>query len=356
MKSPKTDRTKIDFSKIFFKEFVIKGCREFFFDKNYHELEVPIITKCLPTERYLEPFSVGIKKKDKFVDIGYLLPTTERFNKIALSKGIKNHFVITKVARAMEEESVFHHNEFTMLEWYQLNSNYFDLMQECEELILFLIKFVLKEFKKEFYKKEYQISIPQNISNNNINFQGNLIDISMPWYRISLPEAIKKFTGLSVESFLDFRTLKTFLKKNNIRVLDEYDWQFLFEILFSEFVKENLPKDKPVFVYDYPQKICVLTKSKSSNAKLCERVELFISGIEIANGYTELLDYKKQEKFFKREEKARNFLKKIKINYDYELIDSLKNNIPDVAGIGMGLDRLVMILSNSKSISEINLF
>ncbi len=102
--------------------------------------------------------------------------------------------------------------------------------------------------------------------------------------------------------------------------------------------------------------MCVLTKIKGADPKVCEKVEIYIAGKELGNGYTELLDSTEQKRRFDEEHEARKTLGREEISYDYELIKALEIGMPPVAGIGIGLDRLTMIMSDSKSISEINLF
>src|SRR2546427_322812 len=113
------------FQRYFIKEYLIQACREFFQKRNYHELESALMTSALPQERYLDVLEVEIDpKKDKV----YLIPTTETFNKKVLAAGLGEHFVITKVVRGLEDIGPNHSPEFTMLEWYHLDTDYFGLM------------------------------------------------------------------------------------------------------------------------------------------------------------------------------------------------------------------------------------
>ncbi len=347
------------FQRYFIKEYVIKACRKFFEEKNYHELESPILTDSLPQERYLDPFKVSVGGKH-----AYLTPTTEKYNKKMLAAGLGEHFVITKVARDMENIGPNHLPEFTMLEWYHLNANYFDLMDDCEKLFQFIFGYIQVALKKEKELNRFQVKILESSSADNtklhtpmaITYQDKSIDLSTPWPRISIPEALEKYCGVKLEAIQDVNEFRKILKDKGYNIVDEDSWQICFELLFANEIEPNLPKDKPCFVYDYPKQICVLTKANDKNPLVCEKVELYFAGKEVANGYTELLDANEQEKRFIEEQKARKSLGKPDVKFDHDLIEALKSGLPNVAGIGMGLDRVAMIFADAKSISDINYF
>ncbi|HLD03818.1 MAG TPA: amino acid--tRNA ligase-related protein, partial [Candidatus Dojkabacteria bacterium] len=140
------------------------------------------------------------------------------------------------------------------------------------------------------------------------------------------------------------------------KIDDKDDWQGIFELIFLNEVEPFLPANKPYFLYDYPKIMCPLAKTNSKNPLVSEKVELFIVGKEIANGYTEQLDAQKQLEVFLKEQAARKKLGKKAIKIDKDLIAALKSGLSNVAGIGMGIDRLAMIFADAKNISEVNYF
>ncbi|GAB4285225.1 MAG: hypothetical protein Kow0081_2870 [Candidatus Dojkabacteria bacterium] len=333
------------FETYFLKEYTIKAIRKFFEQRNYHELEAPILADALPQERYLDVLHTNIELKDGTKKRAYLIPSTETWNKKILVAGLGNHFVITKVFRGLEEIGPNHAPEFTMLEWYELGHNYLDLMISAERLIQFIISFIRdKKLKRYPFEK------------NELTFSNNTISLESPWYRFSVRELLLKYLDVELEMIYNLDDLKKFAKSKGVFIKEQDDWQALFEILMATFIEPNLPWDKPIFIYDYPRILCPLTKPKDSDPLVSEKVELYIAGKEVANGYTELLDPEEQEKRFLEEMQARKDLGKEPIEYDQELVNALKLGMPPVAGIGMGLDRLVMILANAKSISDINFF
>ena len=134
------------------------------------------------------------------------------------------------------------------------------------------------------------------------------------------------------------------------------DWQTIFELFMSVVVEPKLPQDRPVFIYDFPKLLCPLTKQSETDKNVSEKVELYILNKEVANGYTELTDWKVQKQNFDTEQKARADLGKEPVKYDTEIIKALKLGIPEVAGIGMGIDRLAMLFADVKSIADVNYF
>src|SRR3989344_3105043 len=176
------------FQRYFVKEYLIKGIRSFFEKRKYHELESPILTDALPQERYLDVLETEISLKDapsKKKILAYLIPSTETFNKKILAAGLGAHFVISKVFRGLEAIGPNHSHEFTMCEWYHPQANYFDLMADCENLILELKRFLDLKFRKK--------------RSNEITFQNQIIDLTPPWPRIKLADTLKQYAKLNLK-------------------------------------------------------------------------------------------------------------------------------------------------------------
>lgn len=344
------------FQRYFIKEYIIKACRKFFEDRNYHELESPIITNALPQERYLDVLTTTIELKGNKSKIGYITPTTETFNKKVLAAGLGEHFVITKVLRGLEEISENHSPEFTMLEWYHLNATYKELMNDCEELFKYIFKSIKTNLENEQTLGRFPIDLTPFQNGSKIIYQGLEIDIASPWHRISIPEALEKYAGVKLEDIQTDEAFRSVAIKKGYNLDQDDDWQRIFEWIWEKEIEPNLPLDKPVFVYDFPKQICVLTKVSTVNPLVCERVEIYFAGKEIGNGYTELIDASYQEEKFIEEREARRKLGMKEVAFDHDLINALKSGLPNVAGIGMGLDRIAMIFANTRYISDINYF
>lgn len=344
------------FQRYFIKEYLIKACRRFFENKNYHELESPIITNALPQERYLDVLTTKIELKGNKSRIGYITPTTETYNKKILAAGLGEHFVITKVLRGLEEISDNHSPEFTMLEWYHLNATYKDLMTDCEQLFAYIFKYIKESLENEQKLGRFPIDLTPFQNDNKINYQGLEIDLAAPWHRISIPQALMQYAGIDLERIQADKQFREVAIEKGYNVSQEDDWQRIFEWVWEKEVEPNLPKDKPVFVYDFPKQICVLTKVNIENPLVCERIEIYLAGKEIGNGYTELIDAEYQNQKFIEEAEARKKLGLQEVAFDHDLINAIRSGMPNVAGIGVGLDRIAMILANAKYISDINYF
>jgi elongation factor P--beta-lysine ligase len=380
------------FKRYFVKEYMIKACRKFFEHRGYHELESPILAFALPQERYLDVLETKIELANSLSMNGeggsdlsepgevenkgvtaYIIPTTETYNKKILAAGLGEHFVITKVCRGTEQISPNHSPEFTMLEWYHLDTDYKGLMQDTEELFIFIKKYLALALSveskphvkgenkiKNIYEMTYDEIVASPPSDKRgqgeVFYQDQQIDLASPWIRLSIPEVLEKYCGIRLEEIQDVEDFRKVLKTKGYNVDGTEDWQTLFEWVFAQEIETKLPKNKPVFLYDYPKQICVLTKPNEKNPLVCEKVELYIAGKELANGYTELLDWKLQEENFKKEQAARKVLGMKPIKFDTDLIEALKSGMPNVGGIGMGLDRVAMLFANAKTIDEINYF
>lgn len=343
------------------KEYITKACRKFFEHRNYHELESPILASALPQERYLDVLTTNIEQKNDIPKTAYIVPTTETYNKKVLAAGLGEHFVITKVARGLEEIGPNHSPEFTMLEWYHLHADYTAIMSDCEELLIFIFKYlnIALNTDKRFLAKAFELSfdeINQIEVDYKFDYQNTKISLEPSWERLAIPEALEKYAKVKLEEIQDIEDFRKIAQQKGYNVDASDDWQIIFELIFANEIEPKLSTKKPTFVYDYPKQLCPLTQTSKSNQLVCEKVELYFAGKEVANGYTELIDWREQEKRFLEEQEARRKLGKTPIKMDYDLIGALRAGLPPVAGIGMGLDRIAMIFANTKTIAEINYF
>lgn len=331
------------FNRYFVKEYVIRAVRKFFEDRKYHELEAPILASSLPQERYLDVLETKLELRGEAKPrTAYLIPSTETWNKKILAAGLGEHFVITKVFRALEAIGPNHSPEFTMLEWYHLNATYFDLMSDCEELVNKINNYLNEKFEKP--------------ASNVIKYQGQEIDLTPPWPRFSIPELLEKYVDVKLEDIQTLEQIRKVAQDKGYKVYDEDDWQIIYEEIFLNEVEPHLPMNTPCFLYDFPRILCPLTAVNEKNPLVSQKVELYIVGKEIANGYTELRDWEEQKRRFDGEQIARAEMGRKPIAYDHQLVEALKSGLPDVAGIGMGIDRLAMIFADVENIADINYF
>jgi lysyl-tRNA synthetase class 2 len=202
----------------------------------------------------------------------------------------------------------------TLLEWYRADSNYLDMVNECEALIGRVAR---------------QVS-----SKNVISYQGSEIDLTPPWRRISVAEAFEKFTSMSMDAAL-----------GNDR----------FDEIMVEAIEPNLGQSQPIFLYDYPASRGALARLKPQDSRYAERFELYIGGLEICNAFSELNDPDEQKTRFEREQERRRESGRHVYPMPHKFLDALKN-MPEAAGNALGIDRLVLLFADAKQIDEVVAF
>lgn len=286
---------------------IIKSIRSFFYDRGFIEVETPRLIKAPAPEPYIETFPVFRKHKKPL----FLIPSPELHMKRLLAEGLDKIFQICHVFRK-EERGRFHLPEFTILEWYRTGSDYNDLMSDCEELL-------------------QETASATGFTGKKIMSQGQEVDVSPPFLRMTVEEAFEKYAGWKPGASPDSE-------------------RFNHDMVTK--VEPSLPKEKPVFLKDYPSSFASLAKLRKGDENIAERVELYACGIELANGFSELVDQEEQERRFIEEAKIRKEAGLLDYPMPLEFLSSLKT-LPQCAGMSMGIDRLLMILSNSKEIDEV---
>ena len=326
---------------------LIRKMRGFFDEKGFLEVETPM----------MQPLSGGAKAKPfvthhQALDADlYLRIAPELYLKRLLVGGLEKVYEINRSFRN-EGIDTLHNPEFTMLEAYAAYSDYQEMMELTENLIISLAQEILK-------KEE-------------IDYQGQKISLESPWQRITLKESLKGYC--SFEDFSDLEKMKKIAQELNLELTGKENG---FEIADNIFTRKIQPKlINPVFILDYPISTSPLAKSKpvnpnlhphlpppplrgrneegGGNIELVERFELFIGGMEVANAYSELNDPIEQRKRFTEELKDER--KGVKRSIDEDYLEALEYGMPPAGGLGIGIDRLVMLFTNSSSIRNVILF
>jgi len=307
----------------------IQEIRKFLWSKGFIEVETPI----------LQPTYGGAAARPFITRIWalgeewYLRISPELYLKRLIVAGFNKVFEIGKNFRN-EDIDVHHNPEFTMLEAYQAYADYNDMMRLTEELIAHVAKTVLGTLK---------IKYP-------INGEEVEIDLTPPWKRIKLVESLKEYEEIDVESLSDDK-IKELLIKHKLSLPGGYDRDRAIVKLFDKLIGRRLIQ--PTFVIDYPVGSSPLCKPHRSDPRYAERFELYIAGLELANAYTELNDPVLQETYFRKEEERRKMGDLEAHPYDWDFVEALEYGMPPTGGLGLGIDRLVMILTSSTSIKEV---
>ena len=308
---------------------IISAIRRFLDEKGFLEVETPILS-LIAGGGHARPFTTHHNALD--LDL-YLRIALELYHKRLIVGGLEKVYEIGRCFRN-EGISTKHNPEFTMLELYQAYADLSDMMELAEALISTVAQEVLGTHRLEY--------------------QGVEIDLTPPWPRLSMMEAIRAETGLdwlAIESDEEAVAAGEKLgldlteKKTKAQVLDE---------LLSVYIEPKLTG--PVFLTDYPVEISPLAKKKADNPRLTDRFELFIYGWEMANAFTELNDPLDQRERFVAQAREKAKGNEEAMEWDEDFLVALEHGMPPTGGMGIGIDRLVMLLTDSPSIRDVILF
>jgi len=288
---------------------LLQAIRSFFLERDYIEVDTPLRLPVLIPESNLVPFSSE----------GCFLHTSpELCMKRLLARGCSRIFQICHCFRK-EERGRLHQSEFTMLEWYHQGWDYFDLMYQCEELIGALVRRCP--------------DLPGISSSGQLCWRDSRVALTPPWERLTVAEAFGRYAGVEVNEALR---------------AGDFD-----EILVTA-IEPHLGRNRPVFLYDYPLELGSLARRSQQNSAVAERFELYIAGVELANGFSELVDPQEQRQRFQREITTLGLGGKTAALPEKFLADL--SLIGETAGIALGMDRLCMLLMGCPDISQVTPF
>ena len=308
---------------------IITAIREYFIDNEYQEVETPMMHSILGGAA-AKPFTTHHNALD--MDL-YLRIAPELYLKRLMVGGIEKVFEINRNFRN-EGLSTKHNPEFTMLEYYTAYADYNDQMSFIEDLLRVVSEKVLGTSK--------------------IEQDGTSYDFSKSFERISLKDSVAQKLSAEPTSLDNRDFLLETAKKYKIEDLDNLsDGKILFE-LFEELVEEELMH--PTFVTGYPKDVSPLSRSSDDDPSVVDRFELFIGGKEIANGFSELNDPDDQADRFREQVEQKSKGDEEAMEFDSDYVEALEYGLPPCAGVGIGIDRLVMLLTGAKSIRDVLLF
>ncbi len=301
---------------------MVASIRKFLGEKGFCEVETPMM-QAIAGGAAAKPFITHHNSLD--IDL-YLRIAPELFLKRLLVGGMERVFEINRNFRN-EGLSTRHNPEFTMMELYQAYADYEIMMELTEELVCSLIE--------------------QHCEGPVIEFGDLQIDYSRPWQRAKYADLLKEHAGVEIG---DIEAVRAKAKELHIAEAGMDDAVVVNEV-FEATVEEHLVN--PTFVIDYPGEICPLTRRSKSNPQLAERFELFVGRMELANAYTELNDPEVQEANFRNQLRGEE---ETMAKMDTDFITALKYGMPPAGGLGVGIDRLVMLLTGATSIRDVILF
>lgn len=283
---------------------VFQAVRGFFIGQGFLEVETPHLIPAPAPEAHIEPVRAGE---------GFLHTSPELCMKRLLAAGYPRLFQICRCFRAHERGSL-HLPEFTLLEWYRAGADYRDLMTDCEALLT---------------------EVSGALGRTGLLSWGDLrISIAPPWERLPLEEAFSRYAPVSLEEAMD---------------------KDRFEEVLTREVEPRLGLQRPVFVLDYPLPMAALARRSPRYPEKAERFELYLGGVELANGFSELTDPREQRARFEEARALMGRMGKAPTPLPEPFLKSLEE-LPACAGIALGLDRLVMLLADAPSIDAVVAF
>ncbi|NMB33333.1 MAG: lysine--tRNA ligase [Clostridium sp.] len=308
---------------------IIKAIREFLDGRGFLEVDTPILN-IIPGGATARPFTTHHNTLD--IDL-YLRIAPELYLKRLIVGGLERVYEMGRMFRN-EGMSVKHNPEFTLMEVYEAYNDYKGMMELTEDLFIQVAQEVL--------------------GTTQITYQGREIDLTSPWLRITMTDAVTKYTGIDFSKIETNEEAREIAKEKKLNIKEDSTKGEILSLMFEEFVEEHLIQ--PTFIMDYPVEISPLTKRKPDDPSLTERFELFITGREMANAYSELNDPIDQKGRFIDQVKKREAGDEEANMMDEDYVLSLEYGMPPTGGLGIGIDRLIMLFTDSSSIRDVLLF
>jgi lysyl-tRNA synthetase class 2 len=302
---------------------IVAAVRAYLDGKGFVEVETPVL-QALYGGALARPFTTHHNALDRDL---YMRIATELYLKRCIVGGLERVYELGKDFRN-EGLSHKHNPEFTMVEWYEAYADYEDEAARLEQIVAAAARA--------------------------IGYSGEL-DFSAPWRRISFVDAIEQATGIDVMAHRDVEALQAAISARRLEMPTEgATWPQLADDLLSKFVEPTLRQ--PTFVLDYPVEISPLAREHRSRPGLVERWEAFAGGMEIANAFSELIDPDVQRERFRAQQRLETLGEEEFQPYDETFVQALEQGMPPAGGVGLGIDRLVMLLTGRDSIREVVLF
>ena len=308
---------------------IIKSIRKFLDDRGFLEVDTPLLNT-IPGGATARPFITHHNTLD--IDM-YLRIAPELYLKRLIVGGMEKVYEMGRMFRN-EGMSIKHNPEFTMMEVYEAYTDYRGMMELTENLISTVAM--------------------ETLGTTNIMYQGQEIDLTPPWNRLSMIEAVKKYSGVDFDTIKTDEEAKAAAEAKKVYVRPGMTRGEILNLMFEEFAESNLIQ--PTFIYDYPVEVSPLTKRKPDCPELTERFEFFITGREMGNAYSELNDPIDQKERFVSQVKKRDSGDEEANMMDEDFVTALEYGMPPTGGLGIGVDRLIILLTDSASIRDILLF
>lgn len=308
---------------------IISGIRAYLDAQGFIEVETPILNT-IAGGASARPFITHHNTLD--IDM-YMRIAPELYLKRLIVGGFEKVYELGRMFRN-EGMDTRHNPEFTMIEMYQAYTDFHGMMDLTENIFGYIADTV--------------------IGSRKITYQGEEIDLSSPWKRITMIDAVREYVGIDFEATEDMKELKAQAKKAGVEFDDDITWGKLLYECFDQKVEDKLVQ--PTFVYDYPVDVSPLAKRKPTDKRMTERFEFFITGKEFGNAFSELNDPIDQKERFMAQVREREKGDDEAQMMDEDYVNALMYGMPPTGGLGIGVDRMVMLFTDEASIRDVLLF
>ena len=315
---------------------IIPAIRAFFAGHGFVEVDTPALQVSPGLEPHLEAFATELRTPGETPRPVYLHTSPEFAMKKLLAAGMPRIFQLAHAFRN-GERSATHHPEFTMLEWYRADGGYRDLMDDCEALLR---------------------AVLAACGNDRFTWRGRTCDPTQAFERISVSAAFHHYANIDLLATApdpaapDLARLAAAAAPIGIAPREGDDWEDLFFRVFLERLEPHLGVGVPTILYDYPVSMAALARAKPDDARLAERFELYVAGLELANGFGELIDPMVQRARFLADQEKKRRRYGVTYPIDEDFLAAL-GHMPQSAGIALGVDRLLMLATGAAEIDQV---
>jgi lysyl-tRNA synthetase class 2 len=317
---------------------ILRAVRSFFAERGFVEVDTPALQASPGLEPHLQAFATELHDpRTRRRGLRYLHTSPEFAMKKLLVAGMPRIWQLAHVFRD-GERSATHHPEFSMLEWYRAGASYRDLMEECAALVC---------------------SCQEAAGGPALTWRGRSADATREWQRISVAEAFQQLCGLDLLATTpdplrpDAGRLAGAASGIGVAPHPGDDWETLFFRIFLDRIEPLLGIGAPTILYDYPLSMAALSRRHPDDPRLAERFEVYVCGLELANGFGELIDPTEQRARFVADQARKQALYSETYPVDEDFLTALEHGLPACAGIALGFDRLVMLATGAADIEEV---
>jgi len=307
---------------------VLTAMRAVFAARGFVEVDTPALQVSPGIEPHLKAFATVLERPGEGAVPRFLHTSPEFAMKKLLVAGMPRIFQLTHCFRNAERGAT-HSPEFSMLEWYRAGAGYLDLIEECEALL-------------------------RAAGARLMTWQGRVCDPHAPWERLTVAEAFSRHCGIDILATVEDRdALAAAATPLGIAPHDGDSWEDLFFRIFLAAIEPKLGIGAPTVLLDYPIEMAALARVKRGDPRLCERFELYVCGLELANAFGELTNAVEQRRRFEADQAKKQALYGETYPIDEDFLAALAHGMPEAAGIALGFDRLVMLASGATHIDDV---